>query len=279
MFTLSGTTNVATTAAPGSGSRWDLIYVKQNDVDKGDTTNTAVVAVLQGTSAASPTKPYASLPAGAYVLAEALVNTGAIGTNGAQVTITQVWRYTSLRGVPVPVRNTTERGEITATDRQEVFRLDLGITERYSASLSRWNCPTPLGQIAEGATTSTSFSTTKITIGQLVNVPTLPYRKYRVECMVGVASNTAAAYAGYGLRHSMPGTDPNTGTQFDSYTKRYDASGSGQTVFFIGAFSTGATGGSSTIGATGQVVVTTATCSTASDALKLRIYDEGPVTT
>lgn len=125
--TLTGTSNVATTAAPGTGSRYDLIYVKQNDTDKGDADNTAVLAVLQGTaSAGTPTKPYASLPAGAYVLAEALVNTGATATNGAQVTITQVWRYTALRGNPIPVRNTTERAEITTpTNGLQVIRLDL----------------------------------------------------------------------------------------------------------------------------------------------------------
>lgn len=136
LFSLTGTTNVATTAAPGSGSRWDLIYVKQNDVDKGDANNTAVLAVLQGTSGGSPTKPYASLPAGAYVLAEAQVSTGATATNGAQVTITQVWRYTTLRGVPIPVRDTTERAEITPSAGHRVARLDLNAN---SDVLELWN--------------------------------------------------------------------------------------------------------------------------------------------
>ncbi|UYL87625.1 minor tail protein [Arthrobacter phage VResidence] len=124
MFTLTGTTNVATTAAPGSNSRYDLIYVKQNDPDKGDTGNTATLAVLQGTAAASPSKPYGSLPAGAYVLAEALVQTGATATNGANVTITQVWKHTALRGVPIPIRNVAERDEITGALGMELIRLD-----------------------------------------------------------------------------------------------------------------------------------------------------------
>lgn len=124
IFTLTGTSNVPTTAAPLVGSRYDLIYVKQNDLDKGDADNTAVVSVLQGTPSTSPTKPYASLPAGAYVLAEALVNSGASATNGAEVTITPVWKYTVLRGAPLPIRNLTERDEITGVAGMTLIRLD-----------------------------------------------------------------------------------------------------------------------------------------------------------
>lgn len=137
LFTATGTTNVTTTAAPGTGSRYDLIYLLQRDLDKGDADNTAVLAVYQGTAATSPTKPYASLPAGAYVLAEALVATGATATNGAGVTITQVWRYTSLRGAAIPVRNSSERDEITTpTVGLQVKRLDWNPS---GASTQTWN--------------------------------------------------------------------------------------------------------------------------------------------
>ncbi|UIW13273.1 minor tail protein [Arthrobacter phage Crewmate] len=125
IFTLTGTTNVPTDAAPGTGSRWDLIYVKQNDLDKGDADNAAIVAVQKGTPGVSPTKPYADLPAGALVLAEAQVNAGASGTNGAGVTITQVWRYTALRGAALPIRNKAERDEITGPAKgMAIVRLD-----------------------------------------------------------------------------------------------------------------------------------------------------------
>ncbi|WVX87940.1 minor tail protein [Arthrobacter phage Snek] len=124
IFTLTGTTNVVTSAAPATGSRYDLIYVKQNDPDKGDPDNNAVVDVIQGTAAASPTKPYANLPAGAYVLAEALVGPNVTGTNAAGVTITQVWKYTAMRGAPLTVRNKTERDEITGAAGMAITRLD-----------------------------------------------------------------------------------------------------------------------------------------------------------
>lgn len=140
IMTLTGTTNVATSAAPGAGlSRWDLIYVMQHDPDKGDADNLAVVGVQEGTAATSPTKPTADLPAGAYVLAEALVQSGATGTNTAQVAITQVWRYTALRGAPIPVRSLTERDEITAAAMTMVRRLDIGGTpvQTYDGSIWR----------------------------------------------------------------------------------------------------------------------------------------------
>ena len=136
VFTLTGTTTVDTTAAPSSGSRWDLVYVKQNDPDKGDADNVPVLGVVQGDAATSPSKPYANVPAGAYVLAEAQVSAGATATNGASVTITQAWRYTALRGTAVKVRSKSERDEITATKGLEVARLDMvgGSRERYDGA-------------------------------------------------------------------------------------------------------------------------------------------------
>ena len=148
MFNLTGTSTIATTNAPGTGSRWDLVYVKQNDPDKGDATNTAVLAVHQGTaSTGTPTKPYATLPAGAYVLAEAQVSAGATATNGAQVAIAQVWRHTALRGAPIPVRNATERAEITpgalavgvTVRRLDVSMPNMDAVERWTGSA--WAVP------------------------------------------------------------------------------------------------------------------------------------------
>lgn len=136
VFSTVGNTTVPTTNAPGTDSRWDLIYVKQNDVEKGDADNQAVLGVIQGTVSSAPSKPYASVPAGGLVLAEAQVSAGATSTNSAQVVITQVWKYTTTRGGILPVRSVTERNAITAHKDQAVYRLDLGAVETYDGT--RW---------------------------------------------------------------------------------------------------------------------------------------------
>lgn len=126
MPTFTGSTTVATTSAPGSGFRYDLIWVKQNDTEKLDADNLAVLGVTQGVASPTPVKPTADIPAGALVLAEALVGATATSTNSAQVTITQVWRHTATRGAPIPVRDATELSEITAYEGLQVARLDKG---------------------------------------------------------------------------------------------------------------------------------------------------------
>lgn len=132
VFSLSGTTNIPTTLAPDTGSRWDLIFVKQNDPAKGDPDNQAIAGVVQGVASSTPSKPYASVPEGALVLAEAQIQANAAATNGGSVTITQVWRHTVARGEAIPVRNTTERGELSAFTGLQVVRLDQkGIVQTY----------------------------------------------------------------------------------------------------------------------------------------------------
>lgn len=133
--TLTGTTNVPTADAPATNSRWDLVYVKQNDIAKGDADNLAVVGVVNGTAAASPAKPTGSLPAGAMVLAEARIYAGTTATNGGSNTVSQVWRHTAARGADIPVRNTTERAEITSpAPGQGILRLDNGSLEVWNGS-------------------------------------------------------------------------------------------------------------------------------------------------
>lgn len=132
--TFTGTTNTATTAAPGSGSRWDLIWVKQNDTEKGDPNNLAIVGVTQGAAAGSPTKPYASVPAGALVLAEAEVGALISGTDSAS--ITQVWRHTVARGAAIPVRSQAEQNEISPGPGTRIRRLDLKFDAVWNGT--RW---------------------------------------------------------------------------------------------------------------------------------------------
>lgn len=126
---------VSTGAAPGSGSRYDLIWIRQPDAEQGDADSVAVIGVTQGTSSGSPTKPYGSVPAGALVLAESLVASGATSTNDvAHVTITQVAAWTAARGALVPVRSQTERDALTLFESLTVWRLDVHALETYTGT-------------------------------------------------------------------------------------------------------------------------------------------------
>lgn len=142
LMTNDGTVLVSTTVPPGSNSRYDLIYIVQQDIDatiSPDGSTAAVIGVVNGTPGASPAVP--ALPAGAIALATALVaSTAATGTSGAGVTIsTLVSRYTTTRGNPIPVRNTTERAEITAYELAQVYRLDLHAIETHNGTA--WTNP------------------------------------------------------------------------------------------------------------------------------------------
>lgn len=115
LFGNDGTTaTAAVSAAPGSGSRWDLIYIRHQDIDAGGgETSEAGIGVVQGVSGGSPVKPTASLPAGAVVIAEAQVFAGATSTSHANVTITQVLGNTVARGGVLPVTTKTVLDTIT----------------------------------------------------------------------------------------------------------------------------------------------------------------------
>ncbi len=108
--------------APASGSRWDLIWVRQRDVDAGDSDSQSVVGVTSGTSGGSPSKPYGSVPAGALVLAEAQVATGATQTSHANVTITNVAPAVAARGGIIPVPNVTVRSALAAASEPTLAR-------------------------------------------------------------------------------------------------------------------------------------------------------------
>jgi hypothetical protein len=131
IITVSGTTNVATDPAPGTGSRWDILYIKQNDTDKGDANNQPVLDVVKGTAATSPTKP--SIPSGAVSLAEARIYAGTTAASGGSNTITQTFQWTAARGAPIPVRSLGERQAIVPQIGQAVVRLDCdGWIQRYT---------------------------------------------------------------------------------------------------------------------------------------------------
>lgn len=169
---LDGTTNTpAVSAAPGTGSRWDLIYIRQRDVDSADADSNSVIDVVQGTAGGSPTKPYASVPAGALVLAESQVSAGATGTLHANVVITQVAAKVSTRGgiVSNPTAAQIALLNAAATATNPIWIDDAGVLKRsVGAGFVPWsmageNQPTSETTIAAPSGGETLVATTTLT--------------------------------------------------------------------------------------------------------------------
>ena len=137
----STTVNIA--AAPGSNSRIDVVYSKQNDSSStisADGSSGELYGVVTGTAAASPTKP--ALPTGAVEIATVQIASGTTNTLGAGATITNTAALTVTRGSDIPVRNTTERDALTLFVGLGVIRLDAGgRRERWNGT--RWVGHTP----------------------------------------------------------------------------------------------------------------------------------------
>jgi hypothetical protein len=106
--------------APSSGTRWDLIWVRQKNAygsdGFGDANSDPDAGVVVGTAGSTPTKPYSSVPSGALVIAESRVGTSI--PNATTATITQVAaQKDSLLG---PVYETGDTAvTIAAGDNQE----------------------------------------------------------------------------------------------------------------------------------------------------------------
>lgn len=156
------TTTSAVAAAPATGSRWDLIWLRQRDVDNGDADSQAVVGVTQGVSGGSPTKPYGSVPAGALVVAESQVAAGATQTSHANVTITQVAPIIAARGGFAQATTVAERNRASygTTTVPALVSLAGDLYRGVGATF------TPIGH---GQTVAAGFTATGIGAGQVLN--------------------------------------------------------------------------------------------------------------
>lgn len=154
--------------APASGSRVDLIYAWGRDGSTGgpDTDSTPQFGVTVGSAAPSnPTKPYASVPDGALVLAESVVAAG--NADAAAAVITMVAPFKVGPGAPIPVRSQAERDALTAFLGRSVARLDQGgRVERYTGS--EWRLIAPY---AEAAGLQSGFSAGSMASGGASNSP------------------------------------------------------------------------------------------------------------
>jgi hypothetical protein len=101
-----GAATVTLAAAPLSNSRYDVVYAKHNDTEKGDANSLPVFDKVTGTAAASPVVP--SAPAGALVLGTVLVPAGAAATNATGVVVSNTVFGTALAGSPIRYRSIAE---------------------------------------------------------------------------------------------------------------------------------------------------------------------------
>lgn len=120
-----GSVTVATTAAPGSNSRIDVIWVRAQFQVLGDASNDVVFGVTQGNAAVSPVKP--AIPAGALELATATIPSTATTTLSSGVVITQTHPYTAAAGGTVLARSRAELEAWSAPVGAVARALDTGL--------------------------------------------------------------------------------------------------------------------------------------------------------
>lgn len=142
------TATVAVPAAPALGlKRIDVLYVVQQDAGalvSPDATTAAVFGVHPGVASSSPSKPALTdapaAPVGAIEVGTiSWDSTSSVPTAtnasvaGGSCTLATTCQWTALRGDPIPVRNSTEQGALTAFDGMRAYRLDLHSEKVYNS--------------------------------------------------------------------------------------------------------------------------------------------------
>lgn len=193
---LEASTTVTIGAAPGSGTRVDVVYVKQQDNTAGvptpDGTAAPLYGVLAGTVGAG--KPSLSSIVGAEELATVSVTAGATATNGAGVLITNTAKQVVARGAPIPVRSQTERDALTTFPGLEVKRLDIAGFPR-----ERWISGTTWASDGDGGWTAvTPLNGATAAAGGLF------YRVKNGVCYVNVAVSVANPWAANKVIGQLP---------------------------------------------------------------------------
>jgi hypothetical protein len=121
-----GVVNVATTAAPGANSRYDVVYKWHREFALDGVDSNPVIGVVQGTAASVPTVPSLAAFPGAIEMARILVPSGVTATSSG-TTITQTAPFTSVDGGRVRFRTQTEMDAwTTALPNQEAVDLSTG---------------------------------------------------------------------------------------------------------------------------------------------------------
>ncbi|HWK19829.1 MAG TPA: hypothetical protein VNR37_03540 [Microbacteriaceae bacterium] len=206
-----GTVTVSVDAAPGSNSRIDVVYFKQNESASpySDANDNPVFGVEKGTAGAVPVKP--TIPTGAVELATILIPSGVSATNAGGVVITQTFPFTATTGGPIWVRNATERGALsTYPAGTRVRQLDTAHTyESNGTVLTTVEAETrilPTSVAGTGVTLDTAAAIVAFTASSSISINgcfTAEFNEYRI--IIDIASASAGASITFRFRAS--GTD------------------------------------------------------------------------
>lgn len=129
---ITGAQTAPTDPAPASGSRIDIVYVLQPDIDLGDTGNVPVLAVAKGTASGSPSAP--ALPTGAMELGRATITS--LMTQTLDATVATTAPITALAGGMYQVPSFQQLSRIVSPLELEVARV--GTTELYIYQGGSW---------------------------------------------------------------------------------------------------------------------------------------------
>ena len=272
---LAAATTVSTTAAPGSNSRIDIIWSKQNDLGSTVTpdsgTTEATYGVTQGTAAASPTAP--TIPVGAVEIGRATVATGATTTNSAQVTISQTARLTSARGTRVICRTTAEETALTQYAGLEIYRIDTGQIKVSNGSAFAVTydpafvvTSAPRGRVGSASATAVGpagIGATE-TMFDPVTFTAVAGRRYKVT-WDGSWVPANAMTVQFTVRTASGGTVTTAGTRQHARYLRTEASGAFEAGMLVAEI-TGLSAGTTTVGIGARVVIGGGTLSITGEA-------------
>lgn len=173
---------VSIDAAPGSGTRIDVVYEKQQDSTAGVPTPDATTGPLYGVQAGTvgAGEPSITGIVGAKKLGTVAVSAGATNTLGAGIVITNTVEQTVARGARIPVRSLAERDALTSYAGLEVYRLDTGAVELRNAANTAWlTVYDPSARTVAGSGRAAITDTTKVLadagITDVVTVPAPAY--------------------------------------------------------------------------------------------------------
>lgn len=222
-----GTVNVATTAAPGSNSRIDTVYVWQREFSLDGVNSNPVIGVAQGTAAAFPVAPSLAAFPGALELARITVPAGVTATNTG-TTITQTAPFTAPAGGEVVFRNATERNAATLVAGTSALLLSDGT--RHFSTGSGWVpvaepglVPVAPASVAGTGVVAGAGGLVTFTAATAVSLNgcfTSSYRNYKV--LIEVTSRSAASFST--LLYRSAGTNLVTG--YDANRVIWAAAGS-----------------------------------------------------